>query len=138
MLNLKIENRPKYKSGPFLIGGPWDRYSGVFGPISNRRLQLRAVGTQFNSDLANYDNFKRRVQLSKESKEALLRRLKLGENIDVVELSENSRAQILAETALLTVHYRVLNSTDRLQRLIFDGDYSMNPPLIDSLKGGKK
>ncbi len=102
------------------------------------KRQLRAVGTQFNSDLANYDNFKRRVQLSKESKEALLRRLKLGENIDVVELSENSRAQILAETALLTVHYRVLNSTDRLQRLIFDGDYSMNPPLIDSLKGGTK
>lgn len=102
------------------------------------KRQLRAVGTQFNSDLANYDNFKRRVQLSKESKEALLRRLKLGENIDVVELSENSRVQILAETALLTVHYRVLNSTDRLQRLIFDGDYSMNPPLIDSLKGGTK
>lgn len=42
MLNLKIENRPKYKSGPFLIGGPWDRYSGVFGPISNRRLHPKA------------------------------------------------------------------------------------------------
>ena len=102
------------------------------------KRQLRAVGTQFNSDLANYDNFKRRVQLAKESKDSLLRRLKLGENIDIVELSENSRVQILAETALLTVHYRVLNSTDRLQRLIFDGDYSMNPPLIDSLKGGTK
>ena len=102
------------------------------------KRQLRAVGTQFNSDLANYDNFKRRVRLAKESKDSLLRRLKLGENIDIVELSENSRVQILAETALLTVHYRVLNSTDRLQRLIFDGDYSMNPPLIDSLKGGTK
>lgn len=102
------------------------------------KRQLRAVGTQFNSDIANYGNFQRRVQLSKESKESLLRRLKLGENIDVVELSENSRVQILAETALLTLHYRVLNSTDRLQRLIFDGDYSMNPPLIDSLKGGTK
>lgn len=102
------------------------------------KRQLRAVSTQYNSDLANYDNFNRRVQLSRESKDALLRRLKLGENIDVVELSENSRNQILAETALLTVQYRVLNSTDRLQRLIFDGDYSMNPPLIESLKGGNK
>lgn len=102
------------------------------------KRQLRAVSTQYNSDLANYENFKQRVRLSKESKESLLKRLKLGENIDVVELSENSRNQILAETAILTVHYRVLNSTDRLQRLIFDGDYSMNPPLIDSLKGGKE
>lgn len=102
------------------------------------KRQLRAVTTQFNSDLSNYDNFKRRVQLSKESKDALLKRLNLGENIDVLELSENSRSQILAETALLTVHYRVLNSSDRLQRLIFDGDYSMSPPLIESLKGGIK
>lgn len=102
------------------------------------KRQLRAVSTQFNSDLANYKNFQQRVQLSKESKEAILRRLKLGGEIDVFELSESSRLQILAETALLTVHYRVLNSTDRIQRLIFDEDYSMNPPLIDSLKGRTK
>lgn len=102
------------------------------------KRQLRAVSTQYNSDLANYKNFQHRVQLSKESKEALLRRLKLGGEIDVLELSESSRLQILAETALLTVHYRVLNSTDRLQRLIFDGDYTMSPPLIESLKGGTK
>lgn len=102
------------------------------------KRQLRAVSTQYNSDLANYKNFQHRVLLSKESKEAILRRLKLGGEIDVLELSESSRLQILAETALLTVHYRVLNSTDRLQRLIFDGDYSMSPPLIESLKGGKK
>lgn len=102
------------------------------------KRQIRSVGTQYNSDLANYSNFKRRVQLSKESKNALLRRLQMGEDIDVVQLSDNSRSQILAETALLTVQYRVMNSTDRLQRLIFDGDYSMNPPLIDSLKESTK
>jgi hypothetical protein len=101
------------------------------------KRQLRAVGLQYNSDLANYENFKRRVILSKESKDSIIRRIKLGENIDVIELSESSRNQILAETALYTVQYRVMNSTDRLQRLIFDGDYAMNPPLIDSLKGNK-
>ena len=85
-----------------------------------------------------FNNFKKRAQLSKESKDSIIRRLKLGENIDVVELSEASRNQILSETALVAVNYRVLNSTDRLQRLIFDGDYSMNPPLIDSLKEGTK
>lgn len=102
------------------------------------KRQLRAVSTQFNSDLANYSNFQRRAVLAKESKDSLLRRLKLGENISVVELSESSRLQIQSETALLAVHYRVLNSSDRMQRLIFDGDYSMTPPLIESLKGSLK
>lgn len=99
------------------------------------RRQLRSVGFQYNSDLSSYADFRRRVVISKESKDALLRRMKLGENIDVLKLSEASRNQILAETASFTVQYRVLNSMDRIQRLIFDGDYSMSPPLIQSLKG---
>lgn len=99
------------------------------------KRQLRAVANQFNSDILNYSNFKRRVELSRESKNALIRRVQLGENIDVLELSESSRNQIQAETALFAVQFRTLNSQDRFNRLIFDGDYSMNPPLIDSLKG---
>jgi outer membrane protein TolC len=99
------------------------------------KRQLRLVGTQYNSDLNNYTNFKKRVELSRQSKDAILRRLQLGEDINVVELSENSRNQIQAETALYAVQFRVSNSMDRIQRLIFDGDYSMSPPLIDSLKG---
>lgn len=92
------------------------------------RRQLRAVTTQYNSDLENFGIFKRRMNLARQSKEALLRRLALGEPIEVLELSEVSRNQILAETALLTLSYRVLNSADRLQRLRFEGDYSQNPP----------
>ena len=99
------------------------------------RRQFRSVGFQYNSDLSSYADYRRRVVLAKESKNALLRRMQLGENIDVLKLSEASRNQILAETASFTVQYRVLNSIDRIQRLIFDGDYSMAPPLIQSLKG---
>lgn len=101
------------------------------------KRQLRAVANQFNSDILNYSNFKRRVELSRESKNALIRRVQLGENIDVLELSESSRNQIQAETALFAVQFRTLNSQDRFNRLIFNEDYSMSPPLIDSLKGGK-
>lgn len=101
------------------------------------KRQLRAVASQFNMDIANYSNFKRRSDLSKESKNSMLRRIQLGENIDVVELSEISRNQIQSETALLTIQYRAFTTQDRLNRLIFAGDYSLNPPLIDSLKGTK-
>ncbi len=102
------------------------------------KRQLRAVGNQYNSDLIHYENFKKRLKLTKESKNALLRRVQLGENINVLELAENSRNLIQAETALYAVQYRVMTSMDRMQRLIFDGDYQMPPPLIDSLKGIKK
>lgn len=101
------------------------------------KRQLQVVALQYNSDLANYGNFKRRIQLSRESKVSLIRRLELGEKMDVLELSEASRNQILAETALYAVQYRVMNTYDRLERLIFSGDYSLNPPLIQSLKGGR-
>jgi len=101
------------------------------------KRQLRAVANQFNSDILNYSNFKRRVELSRESKNAIIRRVQLGENIDVLELSESSRNQIQAETALFAVQFRTLSSQDRFNRLIFSEDYSMSPPLIDSLKGRK-
>lgn len=101
------------------------------------KRQIRSVGSQYNSDLSNYSNFEKRAQLSKESKDSLLRRIDLGENVDVVELSEVSRNEILARTALFTVRYRVSNSIDRLDRLTFEGDYSMSPALISSLKGGQ-
>ena len=99
------------------------------------KRQLSAVTMQFNSDVMNYGNFKLRAGLSRDIKNSLLRRMQMGENIDVIELSEASQNQIQAEATLLAVEYRALTGQDRLSRLIFDGDYSMNPPLIDSLKG---
>lgn len=99
------------------------------------KRQLKGVGNQYNSDILNYGNFKKRAELSKQSKESIIRRLKLGENLDATELSEASRNQIQAETALYAVQYRVMNTSDRLERLLFTGDYSMSPPLISSLKG---
>lgn len=99
------------------------------------KRQLRNVSTQYNLDLNNYSNFKKRAALSKDSKNSIIRRLQLGENIDVLVLSETTRNQIQAETALYAVQFRIMTSIDRIQRLIFDGDYSMVPPLIASLRG---
>lgn len=101
------------------------------------RRQLLAVSTQYNADLYGFDGYRRRLTLAKESKEALLRRIQLGENIDVLQLSEVSKNQIQAEAAIYTVQFRNLTLRDRLNRLLFTGDYSMRPPLIVSLKGGR-
>lgn len=101
------------------------------------KRQLSNATILFNSDIDNYDNFKRRMDLATQSKNAILRRVQLGENINVLDLSESSRNQIQAESALLAIQYRFVTSLDRIDRLTFNGDYETTPPLIESLKGGK-
>lgn len=101
------------------------------------KRQLYNTTNIYNSDINNYGNFKRRVQLSTQSKNSILQRIELGENVNVLELSESSRNQIQAESALVAVQYRFLTSMDRLERLIFSGDYEKTAPLIESLKGSQ-
>jgi hypothetical protein len=55
----------------------------------------------------------------------------------MIELAEASKNQIQAETSIFAVQFRVMASLDRLDRLVFQNDYSLQPPLIDSLKGDK-
>ncbi|MES3039479.1 MAG: hypothetical protein V4736_16340 [Bdellovibrionota bacterium] len=99
------------------------------------KRQLRAIATQYNSDLSNYGNYRRRSSLARESRDSLVRRIQLGDNINLSDLSENARSLVQAETALLTMNYRFLANQDRLNRILFEGDYNTNPPLIKSLKG---
>lgn len=102
------------------------------------KRQIRSVSYQYNSDITNYGLFKKRKALAQDSREALLRRVRLGENINVLDLAESSRILVQSETAIYALQYRMMTLIDRTQRLLFDGDYSMKPPLIDSLKGTRK
>lgn len=101
------------------------------------KRQLKNLIYLFNSDISFFDNFSRRLQLTKESKTQLLRRIKMGEDVSMIALADASKNQIQAETSIYAVQFRVLSSMDRLDRLIFQNDYSLSPPLIDSLKGAK-
>lgn len=88
------------------------------------RRQLRSLVAQYNSDIKNYDLYSQRAMLAKESNDALVRRAELGEAIDALEFSENTRNRIQTETTKLTVLSRVLMNQDKLTRLIFTGDYA--------------
>lgn len=101
------------------------------------KRQLKNLVYLFNSDVSFFDNFSRRLELTRESKVQLLRRIKLGENVSMLALADASKNQIQAETSIYAVQYRVMSSLDRLDRLVFQNDYSLQPPLIDSLKGDK-
>ncbi|HAR44186.1 MAG TPA: hypothetical protein DCS07_16400 [Bdellovibrionales bacterium] len=101
------------------------------GVVETLKRQLQNVVRNYNLDLENYSSMKRRVQLSLESLEFLKSRIRLGEDIDILELIEASRNHMQAETAFAGVKARFLTQIDRLERLLFASDYEGNPPVIE-------
>lgn len=100
------------------------------------RRHLKLLVSNYNRDLESYANLKRRVELTSATNLQLFERLSLGQNVDILELIEASRNRIQADTAFFGVKYRFLTNEDRLARLIFHGDYSMDPVVIESLRKG--
>ena len=98
------------------------------------KRQLGNTIVLHNSDIENYENFKRRVELATQSKNAILKRIQLGENLNILLLSESSRNLIQAESALLTIQHRFFTSLDKLDRLLFVKDYEKPAPLVEELR----
>lgn len=102
------------------------------------RRQLRLLVSRYNLDLENYANLRRRVDLTETTNRQLFERLRLGNDVSMIDLIEASRNHIQADTALFSVKYRFIANEDRLARLIFYGDYSKQPALIEEVKGNEK
>lgn len=98
------------------------------------RRQLRLLVSNYNLDLENFDNLKRREELTKATLDQQFERLKLGQGVETLDLIEASRNHIQADTSFFAVKFRFLANEDRLSRIIFHGDYTRRPVVIDSLK----
>lgn len=98
------------------------------------KRQLRLLITNYNMDLENYTNLKRRLDLTCAANTQLYERLQLGHDVDAIELIESSRNHIQADTAYFAVQYRFITNEDKLARLIFHGDYSRRPVTIESVQ----
>lgn len=95
------------------------------------KRQLKLLVDNYNLDLENYANLKRRVELTETTINQLYERLNLGQNVPTIDLIEASRNHIQADTAFFAVQYRFLTNEDKLARLIFHGDYTMKPATVD-------
>lgn len=104
------------------------------GAEETLKRHLKLLVESYNLDLQNYQNLRRRVELTAEILAQLYERLRLGQDVDSIALIEASRNQIQAQTAFLGVQFRFLANEDRLARLIFHGDYNMKPVALDVLK----
>lgn len=101
------------------------------------KRQLRLLVSNYNLDLENYANLKRREELTKQTLDQLFERLRLGQSVATLDLIEASRNHIQADTAYFAVKFRFLSSEDRLARLIFHGDYTRQPLAITALERGR-
>lgn len=103
------------------------------GIIETIKRQLKLLIDTYNLDLIHYDNLKRRVALTQRSVDQLFERMSLGHEVDAMDLIRASKEHIDADTAFFAVKYRFLTHEDRLARIIFHGDYTKEPILIERL-----
>ncbi|MBU6374357.1 MAG: hypothetical protein KGQ59_00010 [Bdellovibrionales bacterium] len=102
------------------------------------KRQLKLLVNNYNLDLENYRNLKKRTDLAKAALDQLFERLSLGENFDMLTLVEASRNHLSAAISFYSVQYRFLLNEDKLGRLIFHGDYSNLPNAQKQIEEGRK
>lgn len=105
------------------------------GAEETLKRQLKLLITNYNLDIENYKGLKRRVELSKQSANSLLSRMRLGEDIDTLLLVEASRNHVQADSALFGAQFRFLINRDKFDRLTFQGDYLNEPVSLNKLRG---
>lgn len=101
------------------------------------KRQLKLLVNNYNLDLENYRNLKKRTDLAKAALNQLFERLSLGENFDMLTLVEASRNHLSAAISFYSVQYRFLLNEDRLARLIFHGDYGNLPNAKKQIEEGR-
>lgn len=102
------------------------------------KRHLKLLVNNYNLDVANYKNTKKRLDLAHTILNDLYQQIQFGSDVDSLKLIEASRNVIEADTVLFSTMYRFLSSEDKLARMIFNGDYSKEPVAISRLNGGTK
>lgn len=102
------------------------------------KRQLKLIVNNYNLDLENYKNLKKRTDLAKAALDQLFQRLSLGENFDMLTLMEASRNHLSAAISFYSIQYRFLLNEDKLGRLIFHGDYANLPNAQKQIEEGRK
>lgn len=101
------------------------------------RRSLKVLTDNYNLDLGSVPNLKKRMELTRDISSRIRFRIQLGDAVDPIELIEASRNQLQAEASWLALQYRFLANEDRLNRLIFNGDYSAPPNPIQLAPKGE-
>lgn len=108
---------------------------GVEETIKN---QLKVLVEIYNSDIDYYRNLKDRVQLSKMIQQSYLERLQMGQTISVWDIVDASRGLMNSELQYNSLISRFLDTNEKIERNLMQGDYSFLPNFEELLKAASQ
>lgn len=104
------------------------------GIIETVKRQLDIMIKGHNSNLASYKNAKQRLDLSISRRDHLRERLEMGDRtVDLLYLGEVLNDIAISKVRLLKSQFAHLMFIDKLERLIFAGDYQSPPAELERL-----
>ena len=96
------------------------------------RRDLSSVVSLHNLEIEAYPGLIERSQLANNALVLAKKRLMFGEDLDVQFLGETFKTYLTAESALFQAQYRFASFRERLMRLTFNGDYQLEPAVLES------
>jgi len=99
------------------------------------KRQVNLVVEKFNLNLISNQDSKKRLEITSNQVEEMYERLNLGDDsIDLYDLAEAVRNETISRTLYYESAFSHMVTKDRLERLIYYGDYDKNPAGIEGLK----
>lgn len=102
------------------------------------KKNLYNLVTNFNSYIENVNNQNNRLKLAEDNYEVIKTQLLLGTEVDPIEMLTSISNLFDASISLTNYRYEVVTTIEKIQRTIFNGDYSMIEGKLNSLVGEKQ
>lgn len=102
--------------------------------IETVKRQLKTTVEGYNLDIEAYRRVLRRKELTQGIVDQLYDRMRMGQVIEGAVLAEALRGVIDSETSAMGLEYRMIGYEEKIERLLYQGDYAKAPATIEALK----
>ncbi len=125
--------------------GPQVRIVSTQAPIFEKQRQaveqilkrnLQDLVDEWNADLTRKDNFEQRLKDINEEWRLVKSRLNLGKETNLLEITNILERMMGVKAAQSAIRTRFYQSKDRLDRMLFAGDYTKEPANIEEIRNG--
>ena len=99
------------------------------------KRQLNKVVKSHNSSIESFNGFKKRSSLTNKLLKQHFRRLRMGdEKLDLMDIMTTAQQHAVSRDKINNTQYEFLINKNRLERLIFHGDYSSKPVIMEEVE----
>ncbi|MEX0799179.1 MAG: TolC family protein [Bacteriovoracaceae bacterium] len=97
------------------------------------KKNLYNLVSNFNSYVVNIENQQKRRSLAQANYESIRTQLALGMSIDPLEMLKSAENEFDAKVSLINYKYEVVNTMEKLKRMIFNEDYKKRESKLQRL-----